>query len=416
MTHLSPFRSVVITGAILLAGGPPAGAQMQADDVLLLRYGCNGGTTLSVVEAYRPTTGAQVLVSQGGTPDCWEGITSLVSGGFAVARKSPSGVNLFDENGQQTATFNTPEVAGASDLAVYSDGSFAIVDLLGDVERYSPSGQYVGNIDHATLLKPWGLDVDDSDVLWVADRVSSSQQSGAIVRFDQSGAWLGTFSLPVQCDDLAVAPDGTVWTIGESTGTAYQFDSSGTLLTSFQVFGANKSSYGLTRLSDGTLVFVAASVPHLARHDPSGTLLNQIPIPPGSTTLFRLGVAGKVHWQEAGAGLAGAAGVPQLSGVGTLTAGAVTQLKLTNAAPNTSSVLILGAQRVDLPLFGGTLVPSPNFLLQPIPTGAGGTWFLAGVWPAGVPSNTKLWFQAWIPDPLGPQGYAASNGLEATTL
>ncbi|MFG0317898.1 MAG: hypothetical protein ACF8XB_11540 [Planctomycetota bacterium JB042] len=400
--------------ALLLASGAASGQVLQTDDVLLVRYACDGGTTNSVVEAYRPSTAARVFTTPGGTQGCWEGVVSLPSGGFAVGRKIPSGVNLFDPSGAMTSTFATPEVAYASDVAVFSDGSMAVVDLLtNDVERYSPNGQHLGNHAHPSLLSPWGAHVDDDDILWVADRVSSSSSTGAAVRFDQGGAWLGTITFPVQCDDLVVAPDGTMWTVGRSNGTAYHFHADGTLLSSFPALSASAAD-GIAMLSDGSLVFASSGLPDLYRYDQGGVLLGKIPIAPGGPQAFRLAAVVDVQWQSVGDGLAGASGVPALDGLGTLQAGSATQLTLTNAAPGASSVLILGAQRIDAPLLGGTLVPSADILLQPIPVGPVGSWTLGGVWPAGVPAGAKVWFQAWIPDVVSPQGYAASNGLEAT--
>jgi len=36
-------------------------------------------------------------------------------------------------------------------------------------------------------------------------------------------------------------------------------------------------------------------------------------------------------------------------------------------------------------------------------------------WPAGVPSGFSLFYQHWIPDPSGPRGFTASNGLRGTS-
>jgi hypothetical protein len=35
------------------------------------------------------------------------------------------------------------------------------------------------------------------------------------------------------------------------------------------------------------------------------------------------------------------------------------------------------------------------------------------VWPAAAP-GTPVFFQAWTPDALAPQGWSASHGLKAT--
>ena len=35
--------------------------------------------------------------------------------------------------------------------------------------------------------------------------------------------------------------------------------------------------------------------------------------------------------------------------------------------------------------------------------------------PPVVPSGVSLWVQGWFPDPAGPKGASASNGLELVT-
>jgi hypothetical protein len=43
-----------------------------------------------------------------------------------------------------------------------------------------------------------------------------------------------------------------------------------------------------------------------------------------------------------------------------------------------------------------------------------GTPTFGGLWPQGVPSGFTTYFQWWIQDPAGPQGYAASNAVAGT--
>jgi hypothetical protein len=73
-------------------------------------------------------------------------------------------------------------------------------------------------------------------------------------------------------------------------------------------------------------------------------------------------------------------------------------------------VLVLGLGRIDRPLFGGLLVPIPQQRVALVTSAAG-----AASWPftlpAGVPSGTNLYAQAWIRDPLAPQGWSASSAL-----
>jgi hypothetical protein len=118
-------------------------------------------------------------------------------------------------------------------------------------------------------------------------------------------------------------------------------------------------------------------------------------------------------WRILGGGLAGKE-VPNLVGLGPLTAGATTRLAL-RGAPATSPVfLVAGLQQIDFPLLGGILVPLPQVVV-PVSSGALGDLDFAFAWPPS-PSGTQVFFQAWTLDPLAPQGWAASNGLLGTSL
>jgi hypothetical protein len=119
-------------------------------------------------------------------------------------------------------------------------------------------------------------------------------------------------------------------------------------------------------------------------------------------------------WDDLGFALAGAAGPPQLSGVGTLVGGTPITLKISDAKPLGFAMLVLGAGPLFAPLKGGTLVPQvtvPVFA----PLDHFGHFLGSDTWAAGLPSGTVMYFQAWIPDAGGPKGYTATNGLRATS-
>ncbi|QDU69546.1 M12 family metallo-peptidase [Engelhardtia mirabilis] len=75
-----------------------------------------------------------------------------------------------------------------------------------------------------------------------------------------------------------------------------------------------------------------------------------------------------------------------------------------------TGVLVVGASIGNLPLFGGTLVPSPDLLSVFATTGASaafGPATLTGSYPFGI----ELIVQGWFTDPGGVEGLAASNAL-----
>ena len=115
-------------------------------------------------------------------------------------------------------------------------------------------------------------------------------------------------------------------------------------------------------------------------------------------------------WTEVEVGLAGGAGEPRLVVQGAPQAGAPIVLGITHTLPSALVQLVIGFAQVNLPFKGGVLVPAPALLL-PLPTNAQGMFLIKTSWPAGVPAGTPLVLQGWMPDPAGPAGFAATNGV-----
>jgi hypothetical protein len=120
-------------------------------------------------------------------------------------------------------------------------------------------------------------------------------------------------------------------------------------------------------------------------------------------------------WTDLGSGLAGTAGVPQLSGTGTLLGGSSGTINLTLAKPSTACQLEVSLVSLPAPFKGGVLVAFPPLIGIPLGTLPDGTLPLPFVWPVGLPSGTNLWFQYLISDAAAVKGVALSNGLKATT-
>ena len=120
-------------------------------------------------------------------------------------------------------------------------------------------------------------------------------------------------------------------------------------------------------------------------------------------------------WTDLGGGKAGTGGaVPVLTGTGPLTDGSLNQVILANALPATTTTLVVGFANISVPFKGGTLVPSANILVGLPVDGTGGST-LPFIWPAGIPSGTKLYWQHWILDPGATFGLSASNGMESSS-
>ena len=115
-----------------------------------------------------------------------------------------------------------------------------------------------------------------------------------------------------------------------------------------------------------------------------------------------------------GHALTGTQGLPTLGGAGCLTGGSTVTLSLTRARPGASTTLLIGASQLNAPFKGGVMVPNPNLQIFGLVTNPAGALTLSGTHPNGLPSGVNIYYQFWIPDPLGPVGFAASNGMAAT--
>ncbi|HEX6811283.1 MAG TPA: hypothetical protein VF384_06650 [Planctomycetota bacterium] len=113
-------------------------------------------------------------------------------------------------------------------------------------------------------------------------------------------------------------------------------------------------------------------------------------------------------WTDVGQAVGNARRTPRLGGDGRLLAGSRTRWRLSSAAESSLAVLAMGTSRIDAPLFGGVLVPSPDALNLLITDGAGTAEFSLA-WPGPLP-GFQAWAQAWVLDPSGPQGFTTSNG------
>lgn len=118
-------------------------------------------------------------------------------------------------------------------------------------------------------------------------------------------------------------------------------------------------------------------------------------------------------WTNLGQSLAGTSGMPVLTGSGGLVPAAPIQWSLSNANSNTPAWFVVGLSRISLPLFGGVLVPSPDFVFFNTTSGAGAASINLTLAQA-LPSGQQITVQACLLDPVGVAGWAASNAIRAT--
>jgi hypothetical protein len=101
---------------------------------------------------------------------------------------------------------------------------------------------------------------------------------------------------------------------------------------------------------------------------------------------------------------------PSLTGAGALLPSTPFTLSIADGDPLAPVILVAGASTLHVPFKGGLLMPKLDLLL-PLALDGSGKLDVQSTWPAGIPSGTPIWLQAWLPDDDGIAGYLASATL-----
>jgi hypothetical protein len=119
-----------------------------------------------------------------------------------------------------------------------------------------------------------------------------------------------------------------------------------------------------------------------------------------------------LRWCDLAGGIAGTAGVPVLAGQGTIDQTQPIELRIRDFAPNAVGLLVIGASAINVPIFGGTLVPAIDVTLPLVGT----TTELVEncAWLATQLPGFQAWFQAAFLDLGAVQGFAASDAVLVT--
>jgi len=248
-----------------------------------------------------------------------------------------------------------------------------------------------GNIGAAYVFERGATDWLQQTKLTASDTAPAADYFGYSVALSGDTAVVGAYG-----DNLSSGID--------DAGSAYLFVRSGTSWSEQAKLTASDAAeedrFGNAVALEGDTVVVGA-----ARDNNAGGP------DAGSAYVFRYSEVGS--WGDLGLGLAGGTGLPTLVGTGTLLAGLPVTLSLAHAKPFSLAPLVVGLSSVSAPFKGGTMVPYPNYIFPAFTDFFGKSTF-GGLWPPGVPSGFKTYFQWWIQDPAGPQGYAASNAVAGT--
>jgi hypothetical protein len=214
------------------------------------------------------------------------------------------------------------------------------------------------------------------------------QPGEILTRLDPAtGAVLQTWPTPLgySTTRFAIDADGRVFVSNGGFGTGRLFAFERDLVPRWSVPVANINIGGPCLASDGTLFVAGVGSDLRAYRTPS-------------------------PWSSLPGAIVGTSGAPTLTGTGSVTPGNGVTFTAQNGLPNGIGLLVLGFAAINVPLFGGTLVPNLDATLIAA-LDANGAWSLNFPWPAGHAAGTSFFWQLAVVDPGAPFGIAATDGL-----
>lgn len=117
-------------------------------------------------------------------------------------------------------------------------------------------------------------------------------------------------------------------------------------------------------------------------------------------------------WCDLSGGIPGQLGLPTLTGSGTINLAAPLEVTVRDYRPNVPGVLVIGLSAGNVPLFGGTLVPTPDVAVTL--SGNGSAIVYDASWLASFPPGVQAWFQVAFLDAAAAQGISASDGVRVS--
>lgn len=384
----------------------------------------------AVAERYDPALGVWTPVAARNVPERYEATSVLLPG---LTKVMIAGGN--DNSGGQPSA------------------SVEILDLGAPVPVWTTVAHMQNpRFEHDAVLLP------DGTVLVVGGRTSSSTTNPQPVLIPElydpvAGTWrnLAAHQIPRRYHSTTLLlPDGRVLAAGgdnqasgEIFSPPYLFRGTRPSIVSAPsavTYGGTFSVEFTSSHGQNTLVLIrASSATHsinmgqryvsLGQVGPGGIVSVTAPAngnvaPPGYYMLFAVDVGGVPSvarmvrivsdfgtFEDLGNALAGTNGSPSLIGSGRQIGGELVQFGLQNGLPGSPAALVLGFSALNLPLFGGVLVPSPDLSVPGLTLDGNGEVSVALTYPTGLPSALELYLQYWFLDGGAAQGLAATNAL-----
>ena len=352
-----------------------------------------------------------------------------------------------DENGHGSAV--TGVLAGitdnGADIAGVAPGvEVVVVKVFNELGDFPVSGPWAGHLsvaaglqyaaDQGALLanNSWGVFTGFSAV--VDDAVQYALDNGVHLVF-AAGNFDEDFFFPSETDGLiavaAIDSLGTksFWSFGSASnyGPWVDLAAGGSAIVGYHatpgLFFLDGTSMAAPNAS-GVAAMVLSRFPALSQADLL-TVLQESAVSIDGLNPAYAGLLGAGHVNalaalellepvaDLGAALPGDT-APLLHAWGSTAAGGKLTASLSAAAPGAAGALVVGTAQVDLPIFGGTLVPSPDTLVF-LTADADGAWSLDVTLASGLPAGATIYLQVGVGDAGAPAGFAFTNALSISS-
>jgi len=389
----------------LLGGG---GAVAVSDDgsVILGQMGDPLGSGLGVAALWTASGGWQSL---GGFDDC----SGSLSNAYALSGDGTVAVGLAWQ-GCNSYAFRWTADTGMVLMDNLANG-------LNRASAVNVDGSIIGGFAQGTF--------DRTPALWSADGTGTLydiNDQGEIYGFNNDGS-----TIVGEYNGLAFVDDGVSLDVlgnlngGFWVGNATDISEDGQVVVGYDILGLSREAWvwtpstGFLGLRDIMQAQGISGLPDLytalAVSDDGNVIVGGQSAGGPFVSAYLIELETTDAWTDLGGGTSGIAGVPELTGNGTLAGGTTVFLSLENAPPSSLMLAWLSFNPTPFAALGGTVHAAPfsnQFMLSSSPTG---TLNVNAAWPVGVPPGTEATFQFIVSDPSVIWDLTLSNGLRATT-
>ncbi len=297
----------LLTLALAATAPNSAQAQVQPGDVFFV-HSALGAPHLTATGA----DGSVHFQMQDVNGTDWISGTRLSDGNYVVHDNGPNPtLRIHNEYGTALGGISMTGVTSySSDIDAFSDDAIAVSVRDEGLRVYDLQGTLLNTISAPGMLKPFGIQVQADDTVWVVDQQNWPVATGGrVVHIDRSSNVLHSFDIAFNPADVATGPDGSLWIADYTNGDVYHYHPDGTLLGSFsaQIQAGSKSLWSISVASDG-MIWTSGHYEDTVRcFDPQGNVVTQFDLLVPGNSVFAFDGAG-LSWATPGCIADGSAG------------------------------------------------------------------------------------------------------------